>query len=390
MKISGPVNIVKLRGNVNSIDKTFYIFCDIHVGFPNQTECLEIRAMKIKEFLIHKFDTTDKEIDFFMEVYPTEKASDYFDIYIRELWNFFSKSLNYDYNINKIKRSEEFPKVRFHYIDIREYIYQYEKDYIVFLGNIINTLFRYTSSTITMDTFNYIFDSLFIVSNRLLYIYGLFYGNKTGGGKIHLINKSILGNEENIAVITQIITKITSNYKNDFIKGVINKFINDLKQSFDKYIELYGQVGEFKDQIQKLYNISSNELVLSNGKYFYDVDYIERRKLYDKFVYHVYEMNELIMNIYSSIMDVYMLRRGLDKDYIKTVYSYTGIFHSINYIYVLVKYLNFKIVDCSYKKYDDLEERIKKIDHINVEQMNELFYPPKLNQCSTVGDKFFD
>ena len=66
------------------------------------------------------------------------------------------------------------------------------------------------------------------------------------------------------------------------------------------------------------------------------------------------------MDINVTFMDVYFLRRFLDKKYITNTVTYTGINHSINYIYALVKYFDFKITHASYMKYD-IKEATKKI-----------------------------
>ena len=55
-------------------------------------------------------------------------------------------------------------------------------------------------------------------------------------------------------------------------------------------------------------------------------------------------IHETIIDIYSLFTDLYLLRRILDKNYINKSIIYSGSQHSLNYIYFLVKYFDFKIV----------------------------------------------
>lgn len=67
------------------------------------------------------------------------------------------------------------------------------------------------------------------------------------------------------------------------------------------------------------------------------------------------EIQVYINKIYGLFTDVYLLRRFLDKNYINNSVIYSGGAHSINYIFFLVKYCNFKIV----KIHNSLEKNVK-------------------------------
>jgi hypothetical protein len=59
-------------------------------------------------------------------------------------------------------------------------------------------------------------------------------------------------------------------------------------------------------------------------------------------------MLDTMMESHTGLMDIYLLRRFLDKKYIKTVVAYTGAAHSVNYIKYLVKIYDFKITHSAY------------------------------------------
>ena len=51
MSVSGPVNVVRLEGNINNIPKVIYIVMDIHMSPNEQSECKDIRSKHIKKYL---------------------------------------------------------------------------------------------------------------------------------------------------------------------------------------------------------------------------------------------------------------------------------------------------------------------------------------------------
>ncbi len=104
-------------------------------------------------------------------------------------------------------------------------------------------------------------------------------------------------------------------------------------------------------------------------------------------------INVIIAKIGLYMMDIYLIRRFLDKNYITNTVSYTGALHSVNYIRILVKYFDFKITHYSYLKDSDINNAHKIIKQSKVmDNLNELFYPPTFLQCSNLNNfpKLFD
>ena len=78
-------------------------------------------------------------------------------------------------------------------------------------------------------------------------------------------------------------------------------------------------------------------------------------------------IKEEIIDLYSIFTDGFLLRRILDKDYMSRIIIYSGRQHSLNYIYFLVKYYNFKII----KIHDSIEKNIDKL----TKQISKANYP---------------
>jgi hypothetical protein len=72
--IDGPVNVIRLEGKVDGINKVLYLFADIHNSLMNQTDCNQNRSTTLNKFLVNNFDntTSNKKYDFFLEINPDE------------------------------------------------------------------------------------------------------------------------------------------------------------------------------------------------------------------------------------------------------------------------------------------------------------------------------
>lgn len=145
-QINGPVNVVRLEGNINGIKKILYLFMDIHNSKEQQTKCENINATEINDYFYDSFlelNNSEKMYDFFVEFQPrkymesniSQYDKKYFhenqDMYINKIYKLFKQ--HFQYENNKIKISNLFNHVRFHYIDIRDWVHYY----IIFFVNIL-------------------------------------------------------------------------------------------------------------------------------------------------------------------------------------------------------------------------------------------------------------
>lgn len=101
--------------------------------------------------------------------------------------------------------------------------------------------------------------------------------------------------------------------------------------------------------------------------------------------------------MFVIIMDIYAIRRIIDKDYITNIVVYTGASHSMNYVYMLVKYFDFEITHSSIKKhtFNDLKKKIKllKFDDVSFKsKMYNIIIGDTFMQCSdlTIFPKKFE
>jgi len=329
--ISGPVNIMRLTNN----KKIVYIFGDLHNQLIDQSECIynrDIETIEIDKFFRKIFkNNPNKKFDFFYEGYynispkidTIQKdnflynnnyyTSKYFVQILKFVFN------NIDIVDNKIHTSKQFNNVRLHYFNFRSVI----PNLIFILQN-------------TNDFLNM----------RQSYNYDNILNNLTNYIRLLTDIKKFLKSDSN-----SYIKKIKSVYKNIDIQKIIQKIYNTY-------------VINLLDDVFKLINET--------------LDYIKKTpKLFDKYttLIDLYELNKIIyinidkislyiMNLFCNVIDIYLIRRLLDKDYINNCIIYTGVYHMIDIAYLLIKYFDFKITHVANSD--------KTIDNNNIEELNKI------------------
>lgn len=396
--ISGPVNIVRLKGNLFGIDKVIYVFFDIHADCEMETKCENIFSEDIKKYFARQFkNATGKTLDFFLEVNPSSifYKNNYRNIYLNELRELMAHAFAYNPEENKVYRSVIFPQVRLHYIDIRDFMFN-QITYFQY-NHVYNIYMNIKQSRPSFHQLEYFRSQILIFSKNIMYIMNIFFPQqnqqKTGGRsrKIGVEKPTMDDYRENIENFTD---KIMNRYKHQEVRNVILELLdNDLFRCLDTIEKTLQLILNMWDHAIDLLSIDRHTY---NPKHVDDLEFVR---------YSVYGPNDMeiytiLSNVYplitnvgvlsasasAVIVDAYFLRRFLDKDYITNAISYTGANHSTRYIYILCKYFGFKITHASYSKYD-ISELNEKVANTNFgEKFFALFYPPELYQCSDISD----
>jgi len=398
MKINGPINVIRMEGKINGIDKVIYLFMDYHSDPKFETECDDIESVGIKKYFVDNFkklNKTKKTYDFFFEIYPTnivKKLPNYRGRYIDSIDKIFIKGFNIKKGV--VSRSNLFPNIRLHYIDIRDYLSYMLEEAVEELFYTATNIKR--SLTINVDDITFIKNGLMMIMGRIKYLYDIIYkGKYKDNGKISTIPESIhilakySENEYNMK-IKSFVNKILDDYKHPNIKKKLNNIINnELRMRFEALMNLITETLPPLDNMVDKLMIEKDRLVHDKV---YKATYKQDLSLpfYRSMISFIDEKIEHLGNLYQLInlrmMDLYFLRRFLDKDYVKNAIVYTGAEHSVSYIFSLVKDFGFKITHYSYIKYD-LDEVMELINKItNWQDLKGIFYPIKLKQCSDVSE----
>ena len=373
--VNGPINTIRIEGKVNNIKKVLYIFFDIHKSLNYQTECPNIRSQDIKNYLIEQFDFARENninVDFFMEILIKDeiynkdlKYSKRTMNYILKLREFFKNNFIFNNKTTTIKISEEFPNVRHHYIDFRD----------IFLSDILSNIFDLMNKDIN-EMWDYKYLNNDLIENIKKEILGINIRMKNLKEMI-LYDKYEKTKNISIIFLHKILKKIKSRYKNKDIYQKITKYyldnINRLMNDYDKTSKEYMNYLNFLQKENNKFKYKSNTDIIIT-------DYLPKLVLLNN-KYH-----DIISDIGTYIVDIYFLRRFLDKNYVKNACVYTGGYHSCNYLYFLVKYCGFTITHTSYvkKSIKNLTQVINKAKK-NIDIENEV-YPEKFIQCSDLSN----
>lgn len=314
--ISGPISVIKLNGKINNNEKNIILFGDIHINPNSQTECKDPNSVTIKQYLNNIFTNTNQKLDFFLEISNLpdrhfRKGLLYTGNYLEQLAHYF------------LNNKDEYKNVRFHNSDIRNdinlfnFIYIHSKEINNFLGN---TLFY-------VDEIDYIIEYIEEVKD---YLNIVVHGLKKSSLQFKRIMNNIDSDSELKYHFSKDIYKILFKIKNKDIEKKIKSIIKHLLKN------LITDLNSFKKEC-----ILIKKNLDSNLKY----SLKQEIEVGSKFKLKFLDLNTKLQTFFTTINDMYILRRILDKDYSKNIIVYTGHLHTVNLLNILLNYFNFKIID---------------------------------------------
>lgn len=382
--VSGPVNAVRLEGSIGGIKKVIYLFLEFHMPLGDQTECVKPDAPDISQYLTNQFkqfENAQTEYDFFLEEYVEDvygSKSVFTQQYIDKLRNMFSYH----------SKNRTFKKTRFHAIDLRGYIAKATNGVNYFsISDYVNELYN---TYLNRNSLSVLIDGLQLLAVTHVMMYDILVSSGKTERHMPLLHKNVQVLEKYTVddykdTVKYVLNKISSKYGNKTVKDGLSKVI----QKYYKPMSLEHQTGIFnliKNLMAFPYiDTPYNKLINYEGNIdYYGLKYNEiRRKLLEEV------KPVLTQELNSSILliDLYLLRRILDKNYVKHAVVYTGASHSFNYIYILIKYFGFKITHVAKKPeatFQHIEKKIKQID--NPEDIAEYFYPDTFYQCVDMAE----
>ena len=384
--VNGPVNCIRLEGHVNSIKKVLYLFMDFHAKIDDQTRCDDKHAQNIKTYFQESFyniKDNNKIYDFFLDISPSELLNPTQNnhnkkTYIEKVTNFFKKEFN-------MHNKSNLPNLRLHYTNIIDYMMGEDGENFSFgiLASFINFIKQNSNGLGSTDydqikklldeTHEAIFNDIYdmIVKKKLLNF-----------KKEKLIKNKDEYNATNFKNVSRyIINKILYKYKHDDIKIKFNEIIdghltnlielsNDSYNNFDKAIKIS------KNATIDLENKMPNNKK-SNSKII---------EIYNDTYDNFYKYMTSIMDLLYCVVDIYFLRRFLDKDYVTNAIGYTDKLHFLNCIFYLVKYFDFKITHWSFLggNINDITDKIKHND--KSDDFKKFFIPPVVYQCTDLSN----
>jgi len=384
--INGPLNIARLEGDINGNKKVIYLFMDYHADLNYQSECADVDNIDVSKFIFDNLKNrkSTKMLDFFFEIRPsqlsdaqrpqTEKGR-----YIDSINKLFKDQFRVKNNKTQLARSLK--SVRLHYMDIRDYVVNFDIDSLLNLSDkMIATLTLYEGDLEEMIKINK------IIASQQKFILTIFKNPKKS------VHKTLVSFHKEfkdyVDIVNTLVYKITSLYKHKKVQNIMSKYV---KEKIIKYIELSIEVvTENIKYLEKVKNkVSTSMGIKHNTDYgsVYGIPAEEVREL----IYKIFNINEKVylMNLltYAKIIDLYMLRRFLDKDYISNAIMYSGISHSSHIIYILIKSFDFKITHIAWSGTKSINDLNRLVKESKTPEKTELYiYPDVLYQCSNFKD----
>ncbi|XWV26751.1 hypothetical protein QJ857_gp0303 [Tupanvirus soda lake] len=340
-RINGPINVVRMEGFINGTKKIIYLFMDHHANYDNQTDCEDPdNSVDITEYFKQNFvklKNKDKIYDFFLEFSPeliANKPEELFFIteqkvkYIETVWKFFYENIKYDSSKNKL--SSLFNNVRLHYIDIRTVLW-----YIIIpiLDSTITALvnnYDYVHK-ITVDSVDIIIELLTKMLSALK--------NKEMPGKYNTtaiknfnLDLNVIFNDPNLRNeyfnhLIYLMNKFLHGYNNENVKKIIYGYVDEYL--IPEWEMLVNDFVELHDEIKRL-----------------DYESYQNKRVKNRFIDEFSMIKNYLLSIFQLLVDLYFIRRFLDKKYITNAIVYSGGAHSVAYIYMLHK-IGFKITHCA-------------------------------------------
>jgi len=402
--VSGPISTIRLEGSINGIKKVVYLFGDYHIHPNFQKECENMRNINIQEYFVSTYDSakkvSDKMYDLFIErdpLTPHFTNPKYQGRYLDVMINLFYKTYKFDFKKKKALPSEELQNVRIHYMDARGWI----------MGELIDIVYKLNSTigridcnmNIDLDELLIFKDTLTIVYSHMVYLYQILYNTETykkeklKGYPLSLYGTLLtnIPNSEYKKIINNFVKKIYERYQHKEVKDKILNIINsEIKPRFNKVLkDIYNFNEEFNKTVNFLSqyegDLSDYLIKQSDGTYQYGISKDYALEIITPMVNISNTVFQYIIGDIMGLhlMDLYSMRRLLDKDYVTHAQAYTGAAHTMNYVRYLIKYFDFKITHTSYisnKDTDFIEDKIKKSKIYK--ELFKFFLPPQFGQCS--------
>lgn len=428
-QINGPVNVVRMEGDLNGIRKVIYIMMNIPIPLYMQTECDNIFSRDIDKYLaemFHDLNGSSIKYDFFLQIYPTElqniKHGLPYDTQINprltysyQIFKLFRKLFMFDPKTNRVNISKSVTNVRLHSIDMNSY---FRTDLMsVYEAELLSDQMR-SRLDVHLDALSRIIQILNNVREKYQLITNIMTSQDTNPTK-KLSTKKLSTikfpdapknddqehdtlkkddqehdappltpqqqQELELEHISYMVNKIFYSYTNDDVRKkltqqmeIIADYLEALISDCNNMVTSFTKIGDIV--------FATQDKLIRDDAYVSKFNYGLSSLVINDMVSHIWRNIiihfDKLSNCFSKFTDVYFLRRFLDKKYITNGIVYTGSYHSWNYIEILAKQFDFKITHFAYSSIPNIGELNRKIREMDYTMFGEIFFPPIISQCS--------
>lgn len=401
--VNGPVNAFRLEGTINNVKKNLYFFGDYHEPISAETKCDSFLSKDFINYFyetMHKTDDTQQydllyenyaDVDMFEE--HKYSKSMFREKYLDELRKYVDSDMDLATDVKiKNKGSKKFNNLRLHYLDVRSY---YDMGDAFSLNNEVRHLFDNWKN----GNKNWVIGRLIVCYANLQDLFIEIHNHlnekmneddkiKNRNIKIdHYISQDIIGYRNKLNKTRsrreKYSKKIFGEYNDNNVKRILldSKLMSNIRIYLSKAIDETNICIDKLLQVHELTTVSHFDLTKdSEGTFIYGPDITQIKKLMCYIDSAMDDLFSYLLVVFSNLTDIYLLRRILDKKYITTGIVYTGMYHTQNYVSILVKYFGFKITHADYTKLS-LEETNKWLLNNSKDDPGKNLLKPVFKQC---------
>lgn len=344
--IHGPINVVRLEGNILDTKKIVYLFCDIVDPFYFPKMCEDVAATQMTHYIAKNIKSSSNKIDLFAENNQQQINLVYYSSQMKKL---ISTLMKHDNKLN----------LRLHISDLSVF----DKNY---LFNSLYHIRNYENSKIYFDILNSFGDKIVTI--------------------LKIMNGSNIENSDpDFEEIKKIFQNIQNKYNHLEIKNVLLDYLNNYRKLMNKILVRTDE--NVNSESMKKYITNKNKLTLYDYKIIEHYDYshnlMQKMNINNYILNQLYQLHISYLNACYMLDEIFFLRRFLDKNYITHAVKYLGISSFIRIISCLIKNFDFKITHVSYSKISDREitSYIKIAKNLEI---HEVLLPPYLVNCSDI------
>ena len=333
--IVGPHNYLKIEGNINNVNKIIYIYYD---NFKDNIVNNNNNKVSIDNYLFNKFKNSNKLIDFFFEINEDIiNESEYYGLlykknnninkydHIKELQLIFKNEFKKT-NEGKIIQSNKYKNIRLHWSDMRHHNLL---SYIIQVN--INTLIKSLNNQIKYFYENKILLDIKVFENLINSI-------KNINNNIKIFYDYLIGKRQEDNINIKYIYKIKEKYNNKKIKNKVKKLIDIIENNTLYIIKKSDKIiNSINNYIKNYNNIELKMNLIIN----YDSPLLYLINIFR----YIKKIEKSILTINNIFIEIYTLRRILDKDYINNVIIYSNSEYIMKHIFSLVNIFDFIITE---------------------------------------------
>lgn len=408
--IDGPLNILRLEGEIDNSRKTIYIFLGAlksnHVSecpdFVNSTNVAKYVLNELKDSL---GDPIAKKItyDLFVESSPRKNnvGTNWQDTYSQQMNRLYYKLT--ESSKGKVLKQNKVPNVRVHYTDISNELYNNSTPMFTDsnINNIVQNAIYIKNNNIQLSR-DEIKSEMSKISKEMTFFkelndFILIESIDTKPLDFSIMeanielnsNKIELSPEQMKAYVQRVIFKLKYKYNNRKIKDIMHDMV--VTHSIHAVQTI---LNLFKKLQYRLYKLSDD---LSSDSYYVETDdqYIKRINNTHKYYTNVIKISNKCRNLNNDISSLYVMRRFLDKSYITNAVLYTDYNIGIKTAVRLVSMFGFRITHLSENHanidLNELNSIFRSSDPDDIGYINNFLFNKSTIQCSTITNlpRFF-